>query len=224
MWFSRLRLRKDASIAALAPLLLPDGDSARAGAAHRLMWALFADGPERKRDFLWREAESGVFYTLSERPPVDSHGLFEVDPPKLFEPSLAVGDRLNFMLRANATVARGTEKGKRGKPCDVVMDTIFKLAPGERADRRRTAVEESARAWLARQGERGGFAVDVREVRVPSYQVLRIEHSGPQARLGVLDLEGALTVTDPAMFTERLRAGFGRAKAFGCGLMMLRRA
>jgi CRISPR system Cascade subunit CasE len=187
------------------------------------MWALFADGPERKRDFLWREAEAGVFYTLSERPPVDSHGLFELDPPKSFEPTFAVGDRLNFMLRANATVARGSEKGKRGKPCDVVMDTIFKVPAAERADRRRTAVEESGRAWLARQGELGGFAVDVREIRVPSYQVLRVEHSGPKARLGVLDLEGALTVTDPAIFIERVRAGFGRAKAFGCGLMLLRR-
>ena len=142
---------------------------------------------------------------------------------KSFEPTFAVGDRLNFMLRANATVARGSEKGKRGKPCDVVMDTIFKVPAAERADRRRTAVEESGRAWLARQGELGGFAVDVREIRVPSYQVLRVEHSGPKARLGVLDLEGALTVTDPAIFIERVRAGFGRAKAFGCGLMLLRR-
>jgi CRISPR system Cascade subunit CasE len=188
------------------------------------MWALFADGPERKRDFLWREAESGVFYTLSERPPVDSHCLFDVDPPKPFQPSFAAGDRLQFMLRANATVARGGAKGTRGKPCDVVMDAIFRLPTAERADRRRTAVEESGRAWLVRQGERGGFTVDVREVRVPSYQVLRVEHSGPQARLGVLDLEGVLTVTDPARFIERVRTGFGRAKAFGCGLMLLRRA
>ena len=224
MWLSRLRLRKDMSIAALAPLLLPEGDSARAGVAHRLMWALFADGPGRTRDFLWREADPGIFYTLSERPPVDRHGLFELDPPKSFEPTFTVGDRLNFMLRANATVARGSEQGKRGKPCDVVMDAIFKLPLVERADRRRTAVEESGRAWLARQGERGGFAVNVREVQVPSYQVLRVEHSGPQARLGVLDLEGVLTVTDPTMFTERVRTGFGRAKAFGCGLMLVRRA
>lgn len=55
-------------------------------------------------------------------------------------------------------------------------------------------------------------------------------------RLSVLDLEGILVVTDPAAFLDKValklgtasdaaaQAGFGRAKAFGCGLMLLKRA
>jgi CRISPR system Cascade subunit CasE len=39
----------------------------------------------------------------------------------------------------------------------------------------------------------------------------------------VLDLSGALTVTDPTLFLEKLSGGFGRAKAFGLGLMLIRR-
>ena len=33
-----------------------------------------------------------------------------------------------------------------------------------------------------------------------------------------------IEVTDPPAFLARLAAGFGRAKAFGCGLMLIRRA
>jgi CRISPR system Cascade subunit CasE len=43
-------------------------------------------------------------------------------------------------------------------------------------------------------------------------------------RIGVLDLEGVLVVSDPARLCHCLAHGFGRAKAFGCGLMMIRRA
>jgi len=37
-------------------------------------------------------------------------------------------------------------------------------------------------------------------------------------------MTGALEIADPAAFLARLAQGFGRAKAFGCGLMLIRRA
>lgn len=52
-------------------------------------------------------------------------------------------------------------------------------------------------------------------------------HGGPrrgQPQFGILDLRGSLTVTEPATFLAALARGFGRAKAFGCGLMLIRRA
>ena len=45
-----------------------------------------------------------------------------------------------------------------------------------------------------------------------------------QPQFGVLDMTGVLALEDPTAFLARLSAGFGRAKAFGCGLMMIRRA
>ena len=42
--------------------------------------------------------------------------------------------------------------------------------------------------------------------------------------LGVVDLEGILQVGDPELFLGALRKGFGRAKAYGFGLMLIRRA
>lgn len=52
-------------------------------------------------------------------------------------------------------------------------------------------------------------------------------HRGPrkgQPRFGILDLVGRIEITDPAVFLAQLPLGFGPATAFGCGLMLIRRA
>src|SRR5665213_1102714 len=105
-YLSRISLRNDVPAAALRELLLPIGEDQRVASAHRLIWTLFADSPDRARDFLWREGRPGEFYVLSERKPDDRHGLFRVEPPQVFAPSLATGDRLSFVLRVNATISR----------------------------------------------------------------------------------------------------------------------
>jgi len=43
-------------------------------------------------------------------------------------------------------------------------------------------------------------------------------------RVAVIDFEGFLTVTDPNLFVASLVCGIGRAKAYGCGLMLIARA
>lgn len=232
LYLSRARVRRHVPAAALRELLLPGDDGRRAGAGHRLVWTLFADAPDRERDFLWREADAGTFYLLSSRAPVDRHDLFELDPPKPFAPKLSVGDRLAFSLRANATVAKGGGPGVRGKPCDVVMAAIRDMPSGARAAARAEAIGVAGQRWLAAQGERCGFTIPVWDsgdvsgagLRVTGYRTLRVDHAGPTARIGVLDFDGELEVRDPAAFTAAIARGFGRAKAFGCGLMLVRRA
>lgn len=239
LWFSRATLRRDVPAAALRALLVPPGESARAGAGHRVVWTLFGDRPDRERDFLWREAEGGVFYFLSRRPPEDRHGLFDLAPPKPFAPSMAVGDRLRFSLRANATVAKKLAGGTaRGKPCDVVMDALYRVPKERRGQQRHVEIEAAGMRWLTAQGERHGFALPMPGaheaedgdatarpcVRVAGYRTLRIDHGSSPARIGLLDFEGELEVRDPAAFVSALGGGFGRAKAFGCGLMLIRRA
>jgi CRISPR system Cascade subunit CasE len=236
LFLSRARVRRHVPAHALREMLLPSDHGQRAGAGHRLVWTLFADAADRKRDFLWREADAGTFYLLSRRVPEDSHGLFELDPPKPFEPALGVGDRLRFSLRANATVAKGGGKGTRGKPCDVVMAAIRDTPKGERAAHRAAAIEREGRRWLDVQGSRCGFAVVTDErfandavdgmgqgVSVTGYRTLRVNHAGPIAHIGVLDFEGVLEVREPERFIGSISEGFGRAKAFGCGLMLIRR-
>ena len=225
LFLSRARLRSDAPVAALRGLLLPDDESARVTTAHRLVWALFSDGPDRRRDFLWREASPGLFFLLSSRAPTDPHQMFELDEPKSFAPILRAGDVLAFSLRANATIARVLGKNVRGKPEDVVMHALHALGPADRAVQRTEMVATAGYAWLLRQGERAGFAfAKPSDCRVAAHRVLSLSRPGKPARMGVLDLEGRLVVQDPSRFLDALATGFGRGKAFGNGLMLIRRA
>jgi CRISPR system Cascade subunit CasE len=67
---------------------------------------------------------------------------------------------------------------------------------------------------------RAGFTPET--VEVEDYRAIPLRRG--RGRLGLLDLRGILTVDDPTRFIERLAQGFGRARAFGCGLMLIRRA
>jgi CRISPR system Cascade subunit CasE len=237
-WLSRVRLRREVSAAALAPILLPADPDARSGATHRLLWTLFADDPDRRRDFLWREDSRGSlrpgrasFLVLSARPPTDHHHLFDVES-KPFAPDLAPGDRLAFTLRANPVVTRPHPESGRPRRHDVVMDRLYALPKGARAEARlAAAMLDAGRVWLAGQGARSGFQLPLNAagepvLRVDGYDQVRVPRGRGQkvVTFSVLELEGVLEVNSPAVFLEALARGFGKAKAFGCGLMLIRRA
>ena len=227
LYLSRARLKRDASAAALAPLLL--GGAGRGGQTrqpgHHLVWSLFADDPNRRRDFLWREMDAGVFLILSMRQPEDQHGLFEIAAPKPFAPALEPGDRLAFSLRANPVVRRRVPSARRSVKHDVVMDALRSRAPGLRAAHRLATVRDRGIAWLGRQADRSGFAIHPGDVRVDGYDQRRIARKGsaPAMSYSTLDFEGVLTVTDPTTLLPAIARGFGAAKAYGCGLLLVRR-
>ena len=220
-YLSRATLRRDASAASLLPLLRPDeSDSHHTG--HHLVWSLFADSPDRRRDFLWRETTRGTFYVLSARKPITNHTIFRLDEPKVFAPALATGDRLRFSLRANPVVRRRGPDGRSTKH-DVVMDALRQRA-GDRREARLEVMRESGSAWLAGQGRGAGFDVD-RVLDVDAYEQHSIPRRGAlPVRFSTLDIEGVLRVRDPSLFLKAILRGFGSAKAYGCGLMLIRRA
>ena len=238
-YLTRAVLDRDAPEHALRPLIDPPDGGAALDAHHRLIWTLFP-GRDAKRDFLWRADGKGRFLILSAREPEPS-GLFRPLETKPFGPVLAPGDRLAFILRANATrdrrsapgepVARGTaRRPRKDRRVDIVMHAMKDrgiargiAGPESRAARRMDVACEAARAWLAGRGERAGFTVD--DLAVEDYRVSRLKRRGRgEAIFGVLDLKGRLTVGDPAVFADALLTGFGRARAYGCGLMLIRRA
>jgi CRISPR system Cascade subunit CasE len=223
MVLSRATLRADSSVRALAPLLLPATGAERLLAGHRLVWSLMSDAPGRARDFLWREEAPGKFLILAPRAAVADGSLFDVES-KPWAPALRPGDRLGFVLRAHATVARGDASGRRGRRRDVVMDALFDVPKADRAARRPGVVTEAGTRWLAAQGSRAAFSIAAPEVRVDGYDVARIARpdSAP-IELATLEFDGALTVDNPARFVAAVVSGFGRARAFGRGLMLLRR-
>lgn len=218
MYLSRLTLKRTPDVAALARVLNPAAAGPRMDAHHRLIWSAFAGDAQARRDFLWRDMGGGVFLVLSPRPPGDS-ALFERADATPFAPDLAPGDRLAFVLRANAT-RTVTEADGRKRHRDVVMQALHALPKGARAARRLELAQKAGRDWLEGQGKRAGFAV--KDCGVTAYDVVETRPGGP--RFGVLDFEGLIEITDPAAFLARLTQGFGRAKSFGCGLMLIRRA
>lgn len=222
LYLSRLTLARDPGNAALSTLLDPNDPGAAMNAHHQLMWTLFADGPDRRRDFLWRSDGEARFFALSHRPP-HPHPLFDPPEVKEFSPVLARGDRLAFVLRANATKDRA--RATKHRRVDLVMDLLHDVPKPERADARLGLAEAAATEWVTRQGVAHGF--EPITLTVEGYSVVGLPRKGSaktrQARLGLLDIAGTLRVTEPESFTARLRQGFGRARAFGCGLMLIRR-
>lgn len=232
LYLSRARLlsRRGEALSALAPVLLPEISSKRAGHAHRLVWLLFQDIPDSERDFLWRDDGGGKLMVLSRRKPSDPNQLFELETQE-FAPDLSIGDRLSFVLRANPTVARKAARPERelgtrarGQRADIVMDALHAIPRGERAAKRDDIAREATQDWLVKQGARSGFSV-AGPLTVGGYTQVAVERRrGRPAGFSVIDIAGRIEITDPAAFLARLTQGFGSAKAFGNGLMLIRRA
>lgn len=225
LWLSKAEVKKGLPI---AKLLQPG--HMQAESSHHLVWSLFGDHPDRKRDFLYRELKPGVFYLLSERQPEDPHGLFDLMPPKAFNPHLNAGDSLEFTMRVNATKSQQVKGRKRSTPHDVVM--ALKKEVGKELPRR-DLEHRAALTWFENQGERYGFEFQWSDdpekhsdVNVLGYETQYISRTGRSRnaiKFGILELSGVIKITEPGKFTERLAQGFGRAKAYGCGLMLIRR-
>lgn len=221
---ARARLRRDQPAEALARILVPEEPGARLGAAHSLVWALFADGPDRRRDFLWREMRPGEFLILAARPPTDAHNLFDLEY-KPFAPVLHPGQSLGFDLRANPIISVLEKPGHRGKRHDVVMHALSKMAQNERAAAREAAIRDAGTAWLVRKGRTAGFSVDPSRLYIDGYDRVRVPRSDARAVIfSTITFQGILTVDDPPQFLAAVLRGFGTAKGFGCGLMLIQRA
>lgn len=225
MYLSRITLQRNPSIKALNRLISPEDKELRMDANHRLLWTLFADHPDRRRDFLWREMRRGEFMVLSERKPEPCR-LFSDFHPKPFNPSLNIGDQLYFSLRANATKRKSSKTEKPGERVDIVMDALKPLK--NRAEKRMEIAQTEGENWLERQGKKHGFRIinctvtDYSTYAIPLLDKKRMRKGQPQ--FGVIDVEGTIEVADLDLFHEVLNKGLGRAKAYGCGLMLIRRA
>ncbi len=188
------------------------------------------------------------FYLVSRRPPQPDAALWETDT-RDYAPQIDVGDLLEFSLRANP-VSRSrkprseagldayersrVDQGKllpkdprRRKRDDVMKLTVqhlqrtFGPAWKEQFDRVELA-NEAGRSWLEGQGRRLGFGLEEASVTAYSYDSFA-PRSGETVEVGRMDFTGLLRVADPGKFVEALYTGIGPAKAFGCGLLLVRR-
>ncbi|MGB5098305.1 MAG: type I-E CRISPR-associated protein Cas6/Cse3/CasE [Porticoccaceae bacterium] len=206
---------------------------------HQLLWKFF-DLPRNQKptraEFLFRaERFDGLplFYVLSRVIPRDTTGKWCVEPRE-YRPDLRPGDRLTFKLRTNPTVARARESGKRGQRHDVVMDAKrrmnWKEIPVEDRLTLANVAYEAGSCWLRGREERLGCRFDADHLRVDGHAVYCLKGRRDDKgnchgiALSTLDFEGQLQVTDAELFLQNgLLAGIGPAKAFGCGLLLVRR-
>jgi CRISPR system Cascade subunit CasE len=215
-WLTRAEVRRDEPAQkALARLLLDEG--AR-DVGHRLVWSLFAQETDARRDFLYREVEPGSYLILSEREPGDPKGLWAMQT-KRYEPSVISGQRLGFALRANPAQSVKVEGRDRGIRVDAVMHAKARLGRVFGAE----DVEVAALTWLFTRETRLGVKFDKERCSAGGYRQVQIGRAGAKPiRHSVIDYEGVLEVQNPDALAEALTGGVGKARAYGCGLLLLR--
>lgn len=236
MYFSLITPRPGQELAAAHVQLQGQGPYRE----HQWLWRFFPAAAGSPRDFLFRRRDiDGLprYYVVSAREPRPADPAWQVRTQS-YAPRLAAGDRLGFELRANPVVTRHVG-GKHGRH-DVVMDAKKRLLAERglstwedwQGDRRHAngepdprpalyeLVQSSCTDWLQARAEAGGFATDAGELCVEAYQ----QHGGKKGQLhfSSVDFRGALTVIDPVRFAAALHQGIGPAKAFGCGLLLVR--
>lgn len=195
--------------------------------AHQLLWNLFPNEGDKKRDFLFHKDErNGMpqFLMVSKTEPVEAPGLSVVT--KTYSPQLTKGQKLSFTLVANPVVSRKVEGKERSLKHDVWMDAK-KQAQDKNIDGMALvkACEDASKKWLIRQGEQHGFSIVENNIAIDGYLQNRMYKRGKKdsIRYSSIHYEGILTVTDPDEFAAMLGEGLGKSKAFGCGLMLVRR-
>ena len=93
----------------------------------------------------------------------------------------------------------------------------------------KAVVDDALEKWMIRQGQRHGFLLakdDNNQYKLQNsayrWQSLKAE-KGIKSGFSSVDFVGDLEITDVEKFTKALFGGVGRAKAFGCGLLLIRR-
>jgi len=73
------------------------------------------------------------------------------------------------------------------------------------------------------RSERCGFKIENDDVQIDSYcQHRALKKGAATLHYSTVDYKGILNVTDVAKFKETLEIGVGRAKALGCGLLLIK--
>ena len=84
-----------------------------------------------------------------------------------------------------------------------------------------SAIETAAVNWIKRRGDAHGY--DLVSVEATGYRWNALPEKSRNAGFSSMDYEGVLTIDNPELFAKMLVSGLGPSKAFGCGLMLIKR-
>jgi len=187
---------------------------------HRQLWRLFPgelreprrSAEERRNGFLFcveehRLGRPARLLVQSHRAPQAIPGIYVIGAREV-HPRPSDGQRLAFLLTAN--------------PVKTIADTERDSKPGKKSDKCRVPLirEDDQREWLERKLSVGA---NVEAANVLSHPPLYFRKSNRGGKLVTCTFEGVLRVRDPSAFEMLLENGIGHAKAFGCGLLLVRR-
>jgi CRISPR system Cascade subunit CasE len=71
-------------------------------------------------------------------------------------------------------------------------------------------------------GERSGFTLVTAQVEAYRQQLIVRAKNRQRIQFSSVDYSGVIEVRDPVRFHEQLTLGFGKSRAFGCGLMLIK--
>ena len=136
--------------------------------------------------------------------------------------------KFGFSIRANPRVTRKSNNpsAKNSPKHDIFMDAKKNFKQNNNGDAPKGVewqdlIQETGSEWMNRQGKRLGFSLETGFVN--SYQQEKLKSKGRNIQFGFADFEGILRVQNPDALRSALYEGMGSSKAFGCGLLLIRR-
>ena len=213
-------------------------------AEHQWLWKFFPSDKDQVRDFIFRRHEIGHmprYYVVSQRQPKTFSEAWQLKS-LVYDPQLQQGQRLTFHLHANPVISKKNEAGKTQRH-DVVMQAKRQLlAEHGFSEKAKWAdwkdesnkpllyelVQKHGAEWLAGVAKRNGFEITTTDdgasqLQIDAYGQNKAGKRDHDIRFSAVDFSGELRVTDPELFKQALFNGIGHAKAFGCGLLLVRR-
>ncbi len=187
---------------------------------HRRLWHLFpgeeretrSNGEEERQGFLFRVEEQGTgrparLLVQSRLAPVRAEGLSLLGSRE-FLPAPSAGQRLAFVVTAN--------------PVKTITDAQREVKPDKQSEKCRVPLikEDEQRQWLARK--LAGVAT-LESAEILPHAPLYFRKGKRGGKLVTCTFEGVLRVEAPEQLASLLENGVGPAKAFGCGLLLVRR-
>jgi CRISPR system Cascade subunit CasE len=187
---------------------------------HRKLWRLFpgeesetrANDDQDRQGFLFRVEDQGTgrparLLVQSRRAPARADGLLLLGSREI-QPTPSTGQRLAFLLTAN--------------PVKTITDAERDAKPGKKSEKCRVPLikEDDQRSWLARKL---APAATLESADILPHAPLYFRKSKYAGKLVTCTFEGVLRVEESGQLAHLLENGVGPAKAFGCGLLLVRR-
>lgn len=179
---------------------------------HKVLWKLFPENAQAERDFLFHMEKSdrtgAVILMQSARKPEIFCNEAKILGCKEYQLALQKDQQLRFLLVANPVKTINDENGRTTNTGDLKKCRVPLIH------------DEEQRDWLSRKLKPGAVPG---ELFIDPRHPLYFRKSGMAGKIKPVVFQGILKVAEPEALVQSIQNGIGPAKAFGCGLMLVKR-